>query len=111
MSKVKLLTVGKGGVTAHAQNCDTSGYIGHNWTGDVDETTVCIDSREIPWERHCRLAIAGPMVSVDLPPGTVNKAFRPLQAWQDDGDLGNASSLSYVSVDVYQLLHERYGAK
>jgi hypothetical protein len=103
----KLLTVGKGGVCAYRSTWETcSGYVGHDWTGEVGPDTVAIDSRGVAVDVHCKLAIGGPMVDVGLPPGTMSRPFedgvRPYQ--------GAARSLDYVALDVYTRLYEQAGA-
>jgi hypothetical protein len=103
----KLLTVGKGGVCAHYSDAKTvSGYVGHDWRDDVDEGTVVIDSRGVPADLHCQLAIGGPMVGVDLPPGTKSECFGRGPVPYD----GRARSLDYVALDVYTRLYEQAGA-
>lgn len=107
-----LLTVGKGGVTAYPEPGTTcSGYIGHDWTKYTDETTVIVDSRELPAGDHIDLAFKGPMPGPFLPPLTVSPCFGQNTWWTDDGKYGNARSLDTVSADVYVLLYARAGAR
>lgn len=65
------LAIGRGGYTLHYdRGCRLSGY-------DVEPIkAVCIaaglpviDSREVPFEEVCRLAVGGPMIAVGEQPG------------------------------------------
>jgi len=106
----KLINVGKHGVTAYLggeYRSTISGYVGHNWTDDTDETTVIVDSRGMSVEQLCALHVRGPMPQVDLPDGTMQLCFedgtRPYSA-------GEARSLDYIALDVYCRLAEDAGA-
>lgn len=83
-----------------------SGYVGHDWTDDIDENTIGVDARSMTWDDRCTLAISGPMPDVDLPPGTMSRCF-------ENGHIpynGAARSLDYVSLDVWLSLWEAKGA-
>ena len=110
----KLLAVGPHGVTAHLggeHRATVSGYVGHDWTDDTDENTVCLDTRPADDAGRVGLAVSGPMPGVDLPPGTVDKVFSGLHPWDEAaGRFGNAGPLDAVALDVFVRLWERVGA-
>lgn len=104
---VKLLRVGAGVSGEYGQHHTISGYIGHDWTDDVDADTIGLDIRPVEKGKRITLAISGPMCNPDLPPKTMDKTFAG--GWVPYVP-GQARSLDYVSLDVYLAMWEEAGA-
>lgn len=70
-------TISQDGGTMSGEHADgnghTSGYRSHYWLDRIGPETVVFDLRTVPDDRIVRLAVAGPMLDVRLPAGTVSK--------------------------------------
>lgn len=70
----KLITVGRGGVTAYtAPGSTTSGYESHDWRANLTPETIVIDSRGISDEAIFAYAVRGPMIDPWLPEGKISQ--------------------------------------
>lgn len=126
---VPLLTIGRGGVTAYGSDGTswTEGYIGHTWSDRVGPGTVVIDSRpvadldETDAKRDIvAYAFSGPMVSVTVPHGMVQRfgilddgiqvPWDPAPVEGKHPLVGNARSLDKVAIDVMARIAEAFGA-
>ena len=82
------LAIGRGGFTLHYdRGCRLSGYdVERIKAACISAGLPVIDSREVPFEEVCRLAIGGPMVAVGEKPDAAPwnaLAFVPLQVVAD----------------------------
>lgn len=91
----------------YGESATVSGYRGHDWTKELGPDTIGIDSRPVSEGDAIVLAVSGPMVNVDLPPGTMSAPF-------EDGYKpfnGSPRALDFVALDVYCDLWASKGAR
>lgn len=126
--RIAFLQIGRGGWTGHHRRIEGSSisnsrtqHYGESWRAhDFTPGAVAVDTTTIPDDRIATFALAGPMVDVDLPPGTVSQVFggrtpfdpRPrFDRPPSSAEFGNAGPMDNVSVDVFVRLAEQFGAR